>query len=49
VIGGYGDFAKGWKKIEVSSLNTWFQSFITGARFTNGKDDAIYVRVIRKF
>ncbi len=49
VIGGYGDFATGWKKIEVSSLNTWFQSFMTGARFTNGKDDQVYVRVVRKF
>jgi hypothetical protein len=49
VIGGYSDFAKGWKKTEVSSLNTWFQSFITGARFTNGKDDVVYVRVLRKF
>lgn len=49
VIGGYADFAMGWKKIEVSSLNTWFQSFNTGAKFTNGKDDVVYVRVIRKF
>jgi hypothetical protein len=49
VIGGYSEFAKGWKSTEVSSLNAWFQSFITGARFTNGKDDAVYVRVLRKF
>jgi len=49
VIGGYADFAKGWKLTGVSSLNVWYQSFITGARFTNGKDDAVYVRVLRKF
>ena len=49
VIGGYSDFARGWKKPEVSIVNTWFYSFTTGARFTNGKDDAIYVRVLRKF
>lgn len=49
VIGGYSDFAKGWKKIEVSAINSWFTSFITGARFSNGKDDAAYVRVVRKF
>lgn len=49
VIGGYTDFAKGWKKVGVSPLNTWFYSFVTGARFTNGKDDEVYVRVLRKF
>lgn len=49
VIGGYSDFSKGWKKVGVSSINVWFQSFITGARFTNGKDDGVYVRVLRKF
>lgn len=49
VIGGYADFALGWKSTEVSSLNAWYQSFITGARFTNGKDDGVYVRVLRKF
>jgi len=49
VIGGYSDFSKGWRKSEVSSVNAWFYSFTTGARFTNGKDDAIYVRVIREF
>jgi hypothetical protein len=49
VIGGYTDFAKGWKKVGVSSINAWFQSFVTGARFTNGKDDGVYVRVLRKF
>ena len=48
-IGGYAEFAKGWKKVEVSSVNAWFYSFVTGARFTNGKDDALYVRVVRKF
>ena len=49
VIGGYSDFSRGWRKSEVSSVNVWFHSFTTGARFTNGRDDATYVRVIRKF
>lgn len=49
VIGGYAEFAKGWKSTEMSSLNAWYHSFITGARFTNGKDDGVYVRVLRKF
>ena len=49
VIGGYADFARGWKKQGVSPVNIWFQSFNTGARFTNGKDDAVYVRVVREF
>jgi len=49
VIGGYAEFSKGWKLTGISSLNTWYQSFITGARFTNGKDDGVYVRVLRKF
>ena len=49
VIGGYSDFAKGWKSTEVSIVNAWFQSFVTGATFTNGKDDAEYIRVLRKF
>jgi len=49
VIGGYSDFSRGWRKSDVSSVNAWFHSFTTGARFTNGKDDAIYVRVLRKF
>lgn len=48
-IGGYAQFARGWKKVEVSSVNAWFHSFVTGARFTNGKDDLLYVRVVRKF
>lgn len=48
-IGGYAEFAKGWKKVEVSSVNAWFHSFVTGARFTNGKDDALYMRIVRKF
>ncbi len=48
-IGGYAEFAKGWKKVGVSSVNAWFHSFVTGAKFTNGKDDALYVRVIREF
>lgn len=49
VIGGYSEFAKGWKSTEVSSVNEWYQSFVTGGEFSNGKDDATYIRVIRKF
>ena len=49
VIGGYSDFAKGWKSTEMSRVNAWFYSFVTGATFTNGKDDAEYIRVLRKF
>lgn len=49
VIGGYSDFAKGWRSTEMSSVNAWFYSFITGATFTNGKDDAEYIRILRKF
>lgn len=49
VIGGYSDFAKGWKSTETSSVNQWYQSFVTGGEFKNGKDDAVYIRVIRKF
>ena len=48
-IGGYSDFAKGWKSVEVSSINEWFRSFVTGSEFRNGKDDEVYVRVIREF
>ena len=48
-IGGYSDFAKGWKSTEFSSVNEWYQSFVTGGEFSNGKDDAVYIRVIRKF
>lgn len=49
VIGGYPEFAKGWKSTEFSSVNEWFRSFVTGGEFSNGKDDAVYIRVIRKF
>jgi len=49
VLGGYNEFAKGWKSTEVSSVNEWYRSFITGGEFSNGKDDAVYIRVIRKF
>jgi hypothetical protein len=49
VIGGYSDFAKGWKSTEVSSVNEWYRSFVTGGDFSNGKDDAVYIRVIREF
>ncbi len=49
VIGGYTEFANGWKSTEVSSVNEWYRSFITGGEFSNGKDDAVYIRVIRKF
>ena len=49
VIGGYTDFAKGWKSTEVSRVNEWYKSFITGGEFSNGKDDAVYIRVIREF
>ena len=49
VIGGYSDFAKGWKSTESSSINEWFRSFVTGSEFRNGKDDEVYVRVIREF
>ncbi len=48
-IGGFSEFAKGWNSIEISSVNAWFHSFTTGARFTNGKDEEVYVRVLRKF
>ena len=49
VIGGYTEFALGWKSTEVSSVNEWYRSFITGGEFSNGKDDGVYIRVIRKF
>jgi hypothetical protein len=49
VIGGYAEFAKGWKSTELSSVNEWYRSFITGGEFSNGKDEAVYIRVIRKF
>jgi hypothetical protein len=49
VIGGYSTFARGWERTDVSSLNAWFLSFVTGAKFTNGKDNSLYVRVLRKF
>lgn len=49
VIGGYAEFAKGWKSTEVSSVNEWFESFVTGGEFSNGKDDAVYIRVVRNF
>ena len=49
VLGGYDDFAKGWSSTEVSSVNSWFQSFATGGTFSNGKDDGVYVRVLRRF
>jgi len=49
VIGGYAEFAKGWKSTEFSSVNEWYESFVTGGEFSNGKDDAVYIRVIRKF
>ena len=49
VIGGYAEFARGWRSREVSSVNEWYQSFVTGGEFRNGKDDAVYIRVIRQF
>jgi hypothetical protein len=49
VIGGYAAFARGWRSAEYSSVNEWYQSFVTGGEFRNGKDDAVYIRVIRKF
>lgn len=49
VLGGYTEFARGWKSTEVSSINQWFESFVTGGEFSNGKDDAVYIRVIREF
>ncbi len=49
VIGGFTDFSKGWKSTHTSSLNAWFQSFVTGVSFTNGKDDIAYIRILRKF
>ncbi len=49
VLGGYADFANGWSSIEDGRVNAWFKSFATGATFTNGKDDVLYVRVHRRF
>jgi len=49
VIGGFSDFSKGWKSLEISSLNAWFQSFIVGVSFPNGKDDQEYIRIVREF
>jgi len=49
VIGGYAAFSKGWKSYRVSSVNEWYKSFVTGGEFSNGKDDAVYIRVIRNF
>lgn len=49
VIGGFSDFSKGWKSLETSSLNAWFQSFIVGVSFSNGKDDNDYIRIVREF
>jgi hypothetical protein len=49
VIGGFSDFSKGWKSVEVSSLNAWFQSFVVGVSFSNGKDDEEYIRIVREF
>ena len=49
VLGGYTEFARGWKSTEFSSINQWYKSFITGGEFSNGKDDAVYIRVIREF
>jgi len=49
VIGGYASFARGWKRTDVSSINAWFGSFVTGAKFTNGKDNYLYARVLREF
>lgn len=49
VIGGYSAFARGWRSAEVSSVNEWYRSFITGGEFRNGKDDEVYIRVIREF
>lgn len=49
VIGGYAEFVTGWKSPKVSGVNEWYQSFVTGGEFSNGKDDEVYIRVIRKF
>lgn len=49
VIGGFSDFSKGWKSLETSSLNAWFQSFVVGVSFSNGKDDNEYIRIVREF
>jgi hypothetical protein len=49
VIGGYSAFARGWRSAEFSSVNEWYRSFVTGGEFRNGKDDEVYVRVIREF
>jgi len=49
VIGGYTAFSKGWKSLETSSLNAWFQSFVVGVSFSNGKDDEEYIRIVREF
>lgn len=49
IIGGYTDFGKGWSSTEMSRVNAWFTSFVTGASFPNGRDDAEYIRVIREF
>jgi hypothetical protein len=49
VLGGYHSFIHGWRSTEVSKVNAWFRSFTTGGKFTNGKDDVVYIRVLRSF
>jgi hypothetical protein len=49
VLGGYDEFTRSWRSDEESKVNAWFTSFATGGKFTNGKDDITYVRVLRSF
>lgn len=49
VVGGFSDFSKGWKSLETSSLSAWYQSFVVGVSFPNGKDDSEYIRIVREF